>query len=925
MFDPRLEALKPQLAHYWAGRALYQIEYAHEVSKAAAGQYDGAVEQALTALLQANASEGVITKGAALQAEALLAPLATAAKSYNVICVAHAHIDMNWMWRWDETVAITLDTFRTMLDLMREYPAFTFSQSQASVYQIVEQYAPEMLEEIRQRVNEGRWEVAASTWVEADKNLPNGESQARHLLYTRRYLSDLLGLQADNFQLDFEPDTFGHHANVPEILADGGVKYYYHCRGDEMDNLYHWAAPSGRSILVYREPTWYLGYIEPSLALYAPAFCQKYGLDSILKVYGVGDHGGGPTRRDVERLLDMATWPIYPSLHFGTYAEFFAKAAQTATRLPTFSGELNFVFTGCYTSQSRIKRANRLSEAALYASETFSALAALRGTSYPAETFATAWKNTLFNQFHDIIPGSGVIDTREYARGLFQQTLAAASSQKSRAFRALTHQPGGQARPTPDAISEGAGVGFGVEDFRLSQVSRGGGKRRLFHLFNPTAQERRQTVELVVWDWNGDLQRLSVRDEQGQLLRHQAMDKGFNNYWGHSYLRLLVEASVPACGFASLVLDESASLLNSSAFPLDPRVENPPAIQLENELLKAVFDTHSCALISLWDKASATELVDPARGGAFRRIQEDAGQGMTAWVVGRYMAIQPLSENVRLLKQDTAGPLRQSFSYEVASGRSKLSVTVSLDAGSRRLEYDADADWHELGRPSEGVPQLNFCLALAQPVRAYLYDIPFGVVERAGREQDVPGNSWGAALPVSAVPAVQLISEGSYGFRGDANALALTLIRSSFDPDPHPELGQHKLRFAVAVSPEATPPALIGAAIAYTQPLDVTSSAAEQPQRWSFLSMDSASAILAAVKAPEDGQTGGLILRLYESAGQPTPVSLRFSLPLLEAAWADVHEQPAPPSDAAPLQLEGSQLSFTLPPHRLATLRLKFA
>ena len=280
MFDPRLEPLKPQMDHYWATRAIYQIEYAHEVSKVTNQAFDDPIEKSIAFLVRANHSEGVITKTAAQQTETLLTPVSTAAKRYNVICASHAHIDMNWMWRWDETVAITLDTFRTMLDLMQEYPTFTFSQSQASVYQIVEQHDPDMLDEIRQRVQEGRWEVAAATWVEADKNLPNGESHARHLLYTRRYLTKLLGLQEHNFQLDYEPDTFGHHGNVPEILADGGVKFYYHCRGDKTHLLHRWVAPSGRSIIVYREPDWYLGYIEPTLALYAPSFCQRYGLDS---------------------------------------------------------------------------------------------------------------------------------------------------------------------------------------------------------------------------------------------------------------------------------------------------------------------------------------------------------------------------------------------------------------------------------------------------------------------------------------------------------------------------------------------------------------------------------------------------------------------------------------------------------------------
>jgi len=146
--------------------------------------------------------DGKPVKEAALAAEEALLPMSAAVKSYTLHCVAHAHIDMNWMWGFPETAAVTMDTFRTMLDLMKEYPQFTFSHSQASTYRIVEKHDPEMLAEIKARVKEGRWEVTASTWVEADKNMPNGESLARHALYTKRYLSDLLGVDPDDLSLD---------------------------------------------------------------------------------------------------------------------------------------------------------------------------------------------------------------------------------------------------------------------------------------------------------------------------------------------------------------------------------------------------------------------------------------------------------------------------------------------------------------------------------------------------------------------------------------------------------------------------------------------------------------------------------------------------------------------------------------------------
>ena len=241
-------------------RVLSQIEFAMKLigNDAAAMVRGDPVGDALTVLEASMESEGYFTKAALSEAENALLPLAPLAKTYSLILCGHAHIDMNWMWGYNETVAATLSTFRTMLDLMNEYPGFTFSQSQGSVYRIVEEHDPDMMQEIKQRVLEGRWEITASEWVETDKNMPSGESLINSVEYTREYFEKVWGLDTSSLVINFSPDTFGHNLNMPEIDRYCGIRYCYHCRGligNTDKTLYRYRSPSGAESLTTRSST----------------------------------------------------------------------------------------------------------------------------------------------------------------------------------------------------------------------------------------------------------------------------------------------------------------------------------------------------------------------------------------------------------------------------------------------------------------------------------------------------------------------------------------------------------------------------------------------------------------------------------------------------------------------------------------------
>jgi alpha-mannosidase len=941
----QLGRLKARAKGYWAERVTAELEYAMRLSRMEGRRHDTLLRSVIASLESEADEAGAVTREIVEETEGKLGSLGAEAKGYTLMCAAHAHIDMNWLWRYDETVSLTLDTFRTMLDLMNEYPSFTFSQSQASVYRIVEEHDPELLKEIRRRVKEDRWEVTASTWVETDKNMPCGESLARHVLYTKRYLARLFDLAPERLAIDFEPDTFGHSRNVPEILTRGGVRHYYHCRGYDGHNLYRWQAPSGAEVLVYRDPFWYNAEISPAMAAAVPEFCNRHGMDTMLRPYGVGDHGGGPTRRDIERIIDMDTWPVFPRVRFGTFAGYFALAEKVRERLPVVNKELNVVFTGCYTTQTRIKAANRTAEVRLAEAEAFSGVAALAaGGQYRADVFGSAWEKVLFNQFHDILAGSGIVDTREYALGLFQQAMASATTEQTLALRRIAAQVDTADLADPRAAlaaapwdesrastSEGAGVGWGIDSFQVGAVDRGRGRTRIFHVFNALAHARSGIAELVVWDWEGDPKRLVVKDAAGTVIAHQVLPAeplGFfkaGEYWGHNYLRVIVPVQVPGLGTTTCTLSEAVPSELDLPMPTDPRVERPDAFVLENERLRAEFDTETCALRSLVDRSSGEELLGRP-GAGFRRVDEDDAKGMTAWTVGRWMRVRSLREGVRVAARGIVkGPVRQSLSYEIAFDSSKLTAVVSLDAASPVLRWSVECEWLEVGRKGVSVPQLNFHLPLAFECKSYRYDMPFGTVDRAPVAQDMPASSWAAAVSKKAGRrTVMLVAGQNHGFRCVDDSLSLTLIRSSYDPDPFPELGVHRFDFGISLGEGGSSAGLIRAAAEYNHGFSVVSAAPHPgtlPKAHGFVELETGSVVLAAMKMAEDGGRH-LVLRLHEADGKEATAVLRF-FEAPAAAWlADLNEHRL--EAGASVRIDGPVVSVAVAPYSVVTLVVEF-
>lgn len=916
----------PELS-YWGERFFAEFSVAEALAEEAERPL---LEQAIDELYGDFCRNHALTDDACRRAEERLLPFSSRAKAYRLHCVAHAHIDMDWMWGLHETVDTVLATFRTMLDLMDAYPTFTFSQSQCAVYRLTEFYDPALFRRLQARVEEGRFEFAGSAFVELDKNMPNLESMARHILYTKRYLHDRFGIPFEDVNLDFHPDSFGHSGSVPEILRAGGIRFFYHCRGLDGEYLYRWRGYSGAEVLALNEPLWYNDAIRPMYLGQVPRFCGRYGIRDMMKIYGVGDHGGGPTRMDIERILDMQTWPVAPTIFFSTYRAYFAAIEPFMDRFPVVTGELGPTFTGCYTSQSKEKLANRIGEDRLYLAEALTAFAAEKTGADPfRRQFRFAWEKLLFNQFHDILPGSNTPESKDHAWGAFEEAMGsvmAASGASLRAFAQAMDTSGFETPFEPlTSRSEGGGTGLGIDQkhrFRLPAVERGRGLTRLLHIFNPTGFDREQVLDVSIWDWPGDPARLRVRDTEGNLLPCAAATDSHPD-WSHSRTDVQLRLRVPALGYTTVQIDQAPKeRFSFCELPPDPRVTYYKPLVLENDRVRVVFREEDLSIAEYLDKGTGKVLLT---GGHFLHGQERAAtqtvRGGCAWVEG--VTMDPVSlhhlDKAVLCTPVTDEGLRQSLRYELRWGLSVLQVRASLDMGSPILELAVTARFLEASSDA-GTPRLVFRAELAQGCSEFRTDGQTGTVQRSvGTPHDWCGRDFAFAPGAEGLPGVALLTDSKYGYRCDGKNLEVSLLRASSRPDPYPELGERSFRLGLSAASD-DPMALKALGSLFTnRDLPYVSNYAHPgtlPLAGRFLSL-SGPAVVGAIKTPEEGE--GLIVRLYcptETGGAVT-----LSAPGLRAAWlTDLNEQVR-----ASLPLSEGELSLDMGPQSVATVRLEFA
>ncbi len=356
--------------------------------------------------------------------------------------IGNAHVDPAWMWRLGEGFESFVSTCRSALDRMDETDEFIFSASSAALYEFVEKTDKELFARIQKRVQEGKWEIVGDWWIEPDCNLPSGESFLRQAQYAQEYFLSRFGKTCE---VGFCIDSFGHNANLPQLLSQAGIKYYVFMRPGE-DELhlekpyFYWKAKTGEKVLAYRIPYHYSNFqhsVKEKVALLESSAFYDSSIPWML-FYGVGNHGGGPTKEQIAQIQELKSENM--DVKFSSVLSYF-KELEKVTDIPEFELDIQHHAIGCYSAHSELKKLNREAENALLRAEKFCKFANSHG-AYQVDqgAFDKAWKNVLLNQFHDALGGVSIKEACDDAIELYHSAIATAKEEERLALYSIANK-----------------------------------------------------------------------------------------------------------------------------------------------------------------------------------------------------------------------------------------------------------------------------------------------------------------------------------------------------------------------------------------------------------------------------------------------------------------------------------------------------
>jgi alpha-mannosidase len=848
-------------------------------------------------------------------AESTMEALNPMMKRATLHLTGNSHIDAAWLWPWTETVDTVKNTFSTALQLMNEYPSYTYTQSAAAYNDWVARDYPEIDAQIKKRVKEGRWEVVGGMWVEPDLNMPDGESTARSLLIGKRWYQQHYGVDV---RIGWNPDSFGYNWQMPQIYKKSGVDYFVTQKMEWNDTnklpfkLFWWESPDGSKVLTYFPHDYANTNLNPVRLSVDLAQARKFapGMTDMMDLFGVGDHGGGPTRAMLDEGLHwMQSSKVVPKMQFGTAQPWFSEVEKQlapqspewdyrsiaqgyqepplvdgAIDIPTWKSELYFEYhRGVFTTQAQHKRNMRESSEWALNAEKYASLAWLDGNDYPGDALTEDWKKITFNQFHDLAAGSGI--------GVIYQ-----DAQKDYdAVRWSTNEISAKALKTVAAHID-TRVSLGVPVL----------------VFNPLAWARSGNVTVDV-QMPATAADVSVVDARGTVLPSDVLSKDAET----STFHLLVEArDVPSLGYEVLHV-----VPGKKPFASDLKVTGTT---LENAALRVVVDPQTGCITTLYDKKAGFETLAKGACGNELEAFKDTPKDYDAWNIDPGTLDQP---PMRITEADSVqvmerGPMRASIRVTRHWQNSKFAQDIVLDAGSDQVVVMNDIDWHE----THVLLKAAFALSATSPFATY--EIPYGTIQRPTTRN----NSWEKAqFEVGAQRwadlgnahhGFSLINESKYGYDGVGNLLRLTLLRSPVWPDPNADRGQHHFSYALYPHAGDWKQAMTvrnGFNFNYRlKAMQVEAHTGSLPAEHSFVGVTPDDVVLTAMKKAEDSHA--LIFHFYEWAGKGGSVSLRVPPGATGAVETNLLEKP----EGTALRLEGDHLTVHFRPYEIVAVRVDY-
>ena len=856
------------------------------------------VLQSLATKLDLNAlSNGPIEKFEASVAVVRkdLKPIADYAKRFTLYFDANAHIDAAWLWRDLETIEVCRNTFNSVFNMMAARPDFTYTQSAAAYYDWMERYYPDTFKKIQEAVKEGRWEITGGMWVEPDCNLPNGVSWARHLLYAKRYFKQKFNVDVT---IGWNPDSFGYNGTMPMLYQEAGIdafitqKIGWNATNVFPYRLFWWESDDGSKILSYF-PFDYVNEIKHPFELvdWMRQFEANTGMTKMMVLFGVGDHGGGPSMEMMSRIDDLRKVDVYPTIEYGNTANYLSWIRQhDLSKLPVYENELYLEYhQGTFTTQANTKAENRKCETLLRDAEIFSSLAGFGGRAYNSKALESAWRLTLFNQFHDILPGSGIRENYIDAEEKYKQVKEIGNYELEQSVTSLA-----------------------------SEVNTSKFKKGIpIVVFNPLSWQRTDLVRYNLAE--GDEAEYAVFDSRGKEVTSQiiAIDRLHRQI-------LFVAENVPSIGYETYELRKQAPTEVKNGLSIT-------ASSLENENFRVTINPETGWVSSIVDKRSNKELL--AGEGNRLQLLEDKPTEYDAWNIGLTGVEYPSKfVNAEIIEQ---GPLRVVLRLHrtyLKPGVKKEFPTqdfpssfftqdIILYKNSDKIDFRTDVDWWE----SHTMVKLAFPLTVQDTVATY--EIPFGTIKRSTQMRD----SWEKAKVE--VPAlrwvdlsqndygVSLIENSKYGFDIKGSMMRMSLLRSPKWPDPTADMGKHSTEYALYPHRGRWQQAsTVQRAYEFNNRLVVVATAPHKGKlvdSYSFVQIEPSNLILRSIKKCED--ENAWMFQWYDIAGKASEAILKLPQKPTKAVISNFLE-----GDGPAATIQNNEVHTKTKEHGVVSLKVYF-